>query len=543
MAKLSSIEDQSARPIPALRNRFRWLWIILAALPFWALYVQHFLQPNPTGFLQYDQPYYVANGREVFERGNGFSHPNPYDPAPDAPCIYFHWLTWLFGAAVTFGHVDPVVPELIALVVGGLLTSWLTLLLVEHRLPDRRFQTMFFLMAMWGGGAFVLRGLIRTGIPPRLHDLYAYDPGDGWWFLNWGRNLLLPTEAIYHALVAATWLLVLKRQETAAILLCGVLAATHPFSGLQLMLGLGLWLTLRVVLNRTRIATIRWLLWAGIAAVFGWYYFVFLNQFPQHRALQANWVSTPEVWNLSWRAMVLAYAPVGMMALIALMAFRPWTRETAFLLVCAVVTAVLIKHDWITAHPHQPIHFTRGYEWLPLFLLSLPMWQAVLCWLADRLPKLVQPIVALIVLAFFCLDNATFLLATSRESLAAPQHLTLDQREMFHWMQAHQLDGVLLTPEPAAAYLSAVYTPARPFVGHLFNTPEYARRSSQMMEFLRDPSANSDLQIDLVLLPRTWANEWPAVLSNSTVANQWKVLHENPSAVLFSRQRVDAVPP
>jgi hypothetical protein len=47
---------------------------------------------SATGFIQYDQPYYVANGRAVFDRDNGVLYPNPSDADADAPMIYFHWL-------------------------------------------------------------------------------------------------------------------------------------------------------------------------------------------------------------------------------------------------------------------------------------------------------------------------------------------------------------------------------------------------------------------------------------------------------------------
>ncbi|MGE0609633.1 MAG: hypothetical protein AB7O62_21255, partial [Pirellulales bacterium] len=78
---------------PTLLSR---CWPILlaayAAVPFWWINVAHFADPAvmlertvPTGFVQSDQPYYLANGRDIFERGNGFMNPNPYDPRPDAP--------------------------------------------------------------------------------------------------------------------------------------------------------------------------------------------------------------------------------------------------------------------------------------------------------------------------------------------------------------------------------------------------------------------------------------------------------------------------
>ena len=56
-------------------------WAVVAILPLIAFYAAHFLQKGvPLGFVLADLPYYPANGREVFERGNGLLYPIPYDP-------------------------------------------------------------------------------------------------------------------------------------------------------------------------------------------------------------------------------------------------------------------------------------------------------------------------------------------------------------------------------------------------------------------------------------------------------------------------------
>ncbi len=71
-------------------------------MPFWSVYLTHvLLGPNrPTGFIILDCAYYCANGRKIFERGNGLAYCNPYDPDTAAPVIYWHWLPWLLGAGM-----------------------------------------------------------------------------------------------------------------------------------------------------------------------------------------------------------------------------------------------------------------------------------------------------------------------------------------------------------------------------------------------------------------------------------------------------------
>jgi len=66
--------------------------VLCALLPYYAVYVAHFARPTggATGFIQDDMPYYLANAREIFERGNGITYPNPFDSDGAAPAIYFH---------------------------------------------------------------------------------------------------------------------------------------------------------------------------------------------------------------------------------------------------------------------------------------------------------------------------------------------------------------------------------------------------------------------------------------------------------------------
>ena len=83
-------------PLQHPRNR---VLFGLMLLPWLAILTAHYVGngSNATGFIQYDQPYYVANGRAAFERGDGFRYPNPSDSSADAPVIYFHWLPWALG--------------------------------------------------------------------------------------------------------------------------------------------------------------------------------------------------------------------------------------------------------------------------------------------------------------------------------------------------------------------------------------------------------------------------------------------------------------
>ncbi len=67
----------------------------------------------------------------------------------------------------------------------------------------------------WGGGVLSLLGLAIghfTGTPFAKAAL-LFDPADGWWTLNFGRNLVLPTEAYYHGVFLLA-ILMLSRKRT-----------------------------------------------------------------------------------------------------------------------------------------------------------------------------------------------------------------------------------------------------------------------------------------------------------------------------------------
>lgn len=191
-----------------------------------------------------EMPYYCADGREIFERGNGFMYCNPYDPDPAAPVIYFHWLLWLLGFMTMKLHISPGMATVATGAVAGVVCAWLTFRLVEAILPSRRWLGLCYLAVMWGGGLLVAAAGVAnlcTG-QQLVVNLLRFDPFEGCWFLNWGRNLVLPNETVYHALVAWCWLAVVRDRQWPAVAAVTALAATHPFSGVQHLLVLGAWL-------------------------------------------------------------------------------------------------------------------------------------------------------------------------------------------------------------------------------------------------------------------------------------------------------------
>jgi hypothetical protein len=510
----------------------RILWAALAAVPFLSIYLAHYTSPLgvATGFIHGDMPYYCANGRAIFERGNGLAHPNPYDPNPDAPVIYFHWLTWILGFGIKKLGLEPGALFVGMGVIGSLLCSYLTLRLVEARLPKSRYRNLLFLFTMWGGGLLCLGRAAQNLLNGHsaAESLFAFDPFNGWWFQNWGRNLVFPTEAVYHALAATVWLAVLGQRWKLALAAAALLAATHPFSGLQMLLILFAWLSICLCLGPSWHGLRLWLTVVAVLGLFLGYYFGFLESFEQHRSLRETWSLN---WTLDSATLLLGYGPIGVVAAYGFcIARKRLTSGESFLAICFILSFLLAKHEWFLT-PRQPLHFTRGYLWLPLCLLALPVLQRML--IDARLPRVAFGFLVLVLGAVGISDNAAFLVQQWQNQWKNPEEagyfLTPAEREMFAWIEGHGFDGVLLSPDHKISYLTATYTSARPYFGHWSQTPQLQKRIEQVQAWLEDGERGRWMaEIDYILIARS------QIQSIQRLAD-WEIAHENEELLFLTR--------
>ncbi|MEO1983030.1 MAG: hypothetical protein ABGZ24_21170 [Fuerstiella sp.] len=495
--------------------------IVISLLPFWAVPIAH-LASNPetaTGFFHYELPYYVANGRAAFERGNGIFYPNPYDPALESPAIYAHWLPWLLGLATAGCGFDPGDIILSLTFFASVAFAWATWSLVQHRTyTETQFAVgtsrpsaargsphychLAFLLAMWGGGLLCFAGTVAAGLQstPWLESVLQFDPGLGMWFLNWGRNALFPTEAVYHTLVACCWLAEIKAQRRIANGCLFLLATTHPWSGLELLLTINLWRGIQFFSFRSRTARNQLSISAALLLAFLLYYKVWLSTFPQHAELQQVWELD---WSLSWTSAILAYVPVFIPCAVLIIRklstsshnhqsnsssaaglheskqqATPCTAgassRTEQLLLCALVVATgLAFHDRIIK-PVQPLHFTRGYVWMPMFLIGLPV---IMEWWNHDRHRLQTYAILLLVIAVLA-DNFVFSVVHSNRQLTQVDGFHLDTEERTLLAALHGQRGAVLLESLELNYLLPSYAAARPWLGHHFNTPGFPTRKS-----------------------------------------------------------------
>jgi hypothetical protein len=359
-------------------------------------------------------------------------------------------------------------------------------------------RVLTLLAFFWGGGLLVAAGVAESvGQPGGRGDILAFDPSNGWWMLNFGRTLVLSTEAWYHALFFGTIVALMVRRFGLAVVLLTVMAMSHPFTGLQLLAIVGVWALMECYAIRTT-AIPRWLVVACIAlgAAHVGYYLGFLGRFPEHAQLVRQWT---QPWTLPLGTLLFAYALVAALALWTLRSrarLRAYfaTPDHRLLAVWCVVSLALAKHE-LFMRPVQPVHFTRGYIWTPLFLMGAPTLQRGLGQLAEWRRPVLRAVALTGIITLFLADNTVWLATVLDAELfgrgpqaqfGGPAHhlgiaLSADDDELFRWLgRAENRGGVVLSEDPLIGYLTTVYTSLRAWSGHHYNTPWGDQRRAEL---------------------------------------------------------------
>jgi len=154
----------------------------------------------------------------------------------------------------------------------------------------------------------------------------------------------------------------------------------------------------------------------------------------------------------------------------------------------------LANHDLFIS-PHQPIHFTHGYLWVPLFLIGAP----TIIKIAERL--LAAPwwiglpaSVALSCLIF--LDNAGWFGAAGLDLLRNGRDVSFFPNPIYirrsAWDVLHRLNdqvfagGLVVADARELSYQVTVYTPLRAWYSNIWFTPHPEVRLAELAGLFRD---------------------------------------------------------
>ncbi|MBE0644947.1 MAG: hypothetical protein IH600_12765 [Bacteroidetes bacterium] len=455
---------------------------ILYATPVFVYYAAHFMYRTPaggepTGFVVYDMPYYMANARQYVEHGfSQLFYANPFDYPVGSPKIYFQPLIYILGLLLAIHPSTPGLPFVLICFTATIAAFFILRRLLRLLYPDLSggLRIITELSIAWGGGFLAIAGTLRSLAAGTAIQPLMYDPFNGLWFLNLGRNFIFPTEAIYHMLVLGLFLSLVARRHRTAYILLWLVAMSHPYTGLQFAMIAFIW----VFLERQFLQSGEYE-WkhVGLAAlplvfVFGYYLF-YLPHFPSHLALMRQWTLA---WTLDLYPMLGAYGIVGTLVL-----YRCRTKKrflecfsqpfARFLAIMFVVSFVLANHEFFL-RPRQPIHFTRGYLWTPLALLGMPVLAQV--WKRVQDSRLLLGLLATGWLLLILSDNATFFAVDMQKTRGI--YLTQEQATALSVIDSVANEPLLVSDNLFLSYLSTVYSSARPFVGHLSNTPDVSSR-------------------------------------------------------------------
>lgn len=521
-----------------------WALVVLLYLPVLAFYGAHFAaglhdpDRQGTGFVQYDQPYYMANARQYLDGAtDGLRYASPFSTKEHPTPIYFQPQLAVLALLWEFTGLDPGVVFVLFGIVFGLLCVRTCLRVLDHLLGPSRWRTLIAFLFLWGGGALFLLGLAFGLVKgDGLHDAFAgsfrFDPAGGWWFMNLGRNLVYPLEAYYHFLFFTIVLACLRRRFACAVLVSLVLAFSHPFTGVATLLMLLAWGCMERWYMRSAILP-RWYLPAlgSILMLAVIYYGVVLARDAEHAVLTQQWKIA---WTEDAITFVPAYAFVGLFAFAYL---RTPPRALAFLkaptnrllIVWALTWFALENHEFAVT-PVQPLHFTRGYTWCALFLVGVPFLADALQWMRDHWNKGVATAVISVCSILFVLDNTVWMAMQTRANArgeGASIHTTRDQRALFAWL-AREAPGnsLLVANDPMTAYLALVYTPQRAYYSHHYNTPYTERRYAALIAYFQGHVTDPLLQGPLLAV--VYESNGPFVFADQA---QW--LYANASYTVY----------
>lgn len=531
-----------------------WALSVIALGPIVWAYLAHFVGVHPgdvaTGFLQYDQASYMADARQYANGPFYILYGLPFSPDYDTPRVYFQPQTLLLGLALRATPIDPgLLYDLFGLVAALFffrVAIALYTTVVGLATPGERMLLAAFL---WGGGVVVLLGgllLAVSGQPLTAANLFVLDPFDGYWMLNLGRNAFYSFEAYYHALFLGAVLLIIRRNYAWALALVAVLSASHPFTGLQLALIVAAWSIAESAISR-RLAPPIWFSAGavGIVLLHLGYYLVLLKWLsPEYVTVEKQWNLG---WNLSWRSIEAAYGPVAAILVWRLRSGRRIAdafvdRRFRILMTWFAVSFLLANHELFMT-PREPLHFTHGYLWSPLFLMGAPMMARY----ADRLlvrPRLLGKLGAFAMLALMLTDNFVWFARFGLDCLSgrdfpqAPLTITSDEKDVFDHLDDEALLGALVVSDSTSvSYLATVYTPLRSWYSHALNTPDAVERKDEMMALFERGSETAAWRSRPMIAVRSknGASEPPALLFGLG----FKLLYENASYQVFTRMAED----
>lgn len=471
-------------------------------IPVAAIYIAHFTAPlpgmSPTGFIVIDAPFYAGIAREYVEDGHAHLRiSNPFNPDYNAPKIFSQPQFLLLGMFTRFTGLAPGIALMVLHLLLAVLFFRVVIVLYEVILgPARGRGWLTLLCFCYGGGVLTIAGL-GVGLVKgesmwhAVTHIFRLDPINGWCCLNLGRNAINPFENLYHILFFGVIILTILQRYKTALLLGLLLAMCHPFSSIELILIMLTWSFLERVFWINKQTPLYFISgWAVLLAGFIIYYGFFLNSFPEHK-ITTQQMAVP--WLLDAKTFIPAYCIVAAMILWRIRNYRVlWEvlgeRTNRMLFVWALVAFAIANHEF-AIKPFQPLHFTRGYIWTPLFLLGGQSMCALFVRVSSGGNKMSRVLSVSLICLVMMFDNISWFgaLGINRHSGEKLYHMSQAQAGVIDYLAQQEgevKDTVVVSDESFIALYVSAYTHFRNWYSNWHLTPNYENNINDVTRYL-----------------------------------------------------------
>ncbi len=509
-------------------NGSTWKWVFLSILPVAIVSLSilyWYVKPTPgevfLGFAQVEQPVYLVLSKTFAQEGSFVFYSSPY-AVEDFPRIYTHLLPVILGGLWRLTGIPLLALWWLVRLVLGPLMFFLSFQILRVYVHEEKYLVPgAFLLAFGGGMAYLhaLLGSLGSGGDFMTGWMLLERPYD-WWFTNLFRVAYYPFEVFNHVLFFSSIYLFLKKRYFPSVIVFFLTWWAHPFTGAQLTAVYLAFFLVEISLYRRPLAKTA-LPFLGVALIFVLYYLVWIPSFPLAREIMASFRLSTSAGHLS---PLLYPSAWGMFLFLPLLNGQGIFRgeKTRFLIYWVLVDLALINHDLLVQPGFQPMHFTRGYLFLPLAILSL-------LGIKSRLQDRDRASLVLLLLVVLSLpDNALFLykfttLGGDEVEVNPSYHLNPLRIKDSQWDILQRLGErekqVVLASDNIINFLLPLYTDHDTLLGHPDYVPYFETKLASARRYFRtgDPHTLDPYGVTMAVHPR----------SHSTMVNSSKVLYEN----------------
>lgn len=488
--------------------------------------------------LQYDQFYYTANARALARDGTGLLHFNAYDERPDAPRIYSHLYTTLLAGAARLFHIEPFYASFILRPLFGVLLALALWYFLGPFFPDVRWRSAAFACLLTSGGmaglAAVCQALVSSqpgsGIDGLFRSFaehfYADEGAARDWLCSIARNYLIVPEMLYHAIwFAAAGAYLNGRRGLSMVLVAAELYA-HPFTGPELGGVLIAVCAMDMIVEKkfNPYPVVVFFLLLLFLADAHW-----MDRDAGQRMLRARWQQFKLVIPLRCYPMIYGmWIPLALAACFSLRKTFYTDPALRFAILQAGVVFSMSNHHLFLNREFQPAHFSRGYFFAALVVLSFK-------YLSVRISKFFsKPRLLALMFLVLSADSALYFMYVTVRAADPPQVITADQ-----WDAIQKLKDVsprqFVASDADIGYLLPVFSPHRVLQGHFAITPNFDEKSRLWDSWI--VSGDGTLfkkypDISVIVVPRAAAGPGRA---KSGLSGLWKPLFENESFFVIQK--------